>query len=259
MRFIINDFDIYYEKYGDGKSTILILPGWGDTRGTFNYIINYFREDFTIYILDYPGFGESKFPNRDLSLSDYTRLIKDFIAYNNIKNPIIIAHSFGGRIAIDLASSFELDIKKIILIDSAGIKPKLKFRNILKRYVYKFLKRIGLLFSGNIKKKYINFLIKVFGSSDFKNLSSNMRNTFIKIVNYDLSSKLEDILVPTLIIWGNKDLDTPISDGCLMHKRIKDSGLVIIDNAGHFSYLDYPVYINSIIFEFIKEDIKKDT
>ena len=259
MRFIINDFDIYYEKYGNSKSTILILPGWGDTRGTFTHIINCFRKNFTIYILDYPGFGESKFPNRDLSLSDYTRLIKDFIAYNNIKNPIIIAHSFGGRIAIDLASSYSVDINKIILIDSAGIKPKTGFMGKFKKYLYKFLKKIGLFLTGNLKQKYMNFLISVFGSTDFKSLSNNMRNTFIKIINYDLSNKLSNILVPTLLIWGNRDFDTPINDGYVMKKSIKDSGLVIINNAGHFSYLDYPSYVDSIIYEFVKEDIKKDT
>jgi pimeloyl-ACP methyl ester carboxylesterase len=70
---------IYYQKYGNKKQVILILPGWGNTRETFNNIINYFKENYTIYILDYPGFGKSKTINKELTIYDYASLINEFI------------------------------------------------------------------------------------------------------------------------------------------------------------------------------------
>ena len=74
-----DDYSIYYEKYGQKEKVILILPGWGNTRKTFTYLINKLQENFTIYIIDYPGFGNSPFPNKDLTIYDYTNIIRDFM------------------------------------------------------------------------------------------------------------------------------------------------------------------------------------
>lgn len=259
MNFIINDFNIFYKKYGKGKNNIIILPGWGNNRETFNYMINFFKKDFTIYILDYPGFGNSTFPNRDLTLDDYTNLIIHFIKSKNIFNPIIIAHSFGGRIAINMEYKKEININKIILIDSAGIKPRKTLKQIIKQNTYKLLKKLKYILPKKYKEKYINKLIKIFGSNDFKNLNPNIRKTFINIVNNDLKNKLNKINCATLLIWGEKDIDTPLTDAYIMNNRIKDSGLVILKYASHFSYLEFPNYTNNIIYEFIKHDLKKET
>lgn len=254
MNFLINDFNVYFEKYGHGQQKIIILPGWGDNRKTFNYLINYFKKFFTIYIFDYPGFGNSPFPSRDLTIDDYVLLIMNFLKVNNIDNPIIIAHSFGGRIAISLAGKYKLKIRKMILIDAAGIKPKKSLFQKLKQKTYKFLKKLKCFFPKKYKEDYINFLINIFGSSDFKNIDHNIRKTFINIVNTDLREYLKLINSPTLLIWGRKDPDTPLKDAYIMDNNIPDSGLIVLEKAGHFAYLDYPTYINNIIEEFLKED-----
>lgn len=255
MNFIINDYDIYYEKYGNGQNTLLILPGWGDTRSTFKYIINYFKKYFTIYIIDYPGFGKSKFPNRDLTIDDYTNLIIDFMKVHNIKEPIIIAHSFGGRISINLVANKKVKINKLILIDAAGIKPKKTIKQLFRQTIYKLLKRIKYILPKKYRKKYLNYLINIFGSTDYKNLDQNIRKTFINIVNTDLKDYIKEINTDTLIIWGEKDIDTPLKDAYYMRKSIKDSGLIILKGAHHFSYLEAPSYVNTILHEFIKEDM----
>ena len=252
MNFIINDFNIYYEKYGHGKSNIIILPGWGDTRNTFNKMIEVLKEFYTVYILDYPGFGNSPFPNRDLDIYDYANLIKDFIKTNEIDNPIIIGHSFGGRISIILSGLYKVNIKKMILIDAAGIKRKKKLKVKFKQIIYKCLKKIGKFLPKKIRPIYQNKLINIFGSTDFKNLHENIRKTFIKVINEDLSKYLKNINASTLLIWGENDNDTPLDDGKLMNVKIEDSGLIIIPNAGHFPYLEYPYYVNKIILEFLK-------
>jgi len=252
MNFVVNDFNIYYEKYGVGRNTIIILPGWGDTRSTFYKMIEVLKEFYTVYILDYPGFGNSDFPNRDLTIYDYANLIKDFIKIMGIDNPIIIGHSFGGRIGIILTGLYKLNIKKMILIDSAGIKRKKSLKTKLKQFIYKCLKKLGTILPKNIRTIYLDKLISIFGSTDFKNLEQNIRKTFIKVVNEDLTNYLKQINTSTLLIWGENDLDTPLDDGKLMNVKIEDSGLIIIPNAGHFPYLEYPYYINKIILEFLK-------
>ena len=132
-----DDFSIYYEKYGQSEKTIIILPGWGDTRKTFKSIIESLKSNFTIYIIDYPGFGNSPFPNQNLTIYDYTNIIRDFLSEKNIRNPIIIAHSFGGRIATLLTGYYKEKIDKMILIDSAGIKRHKKLKIWLKEKIYK--------------------------------------------------------------------------------------------------------------------------
>lgn len=252
MRFIVNDLTIYYEKCGAGKRNILILPGWGDNRITFKYLIDILKEKYTVYILDYPGFGKSYFPNRDLYIKDYSYLIKEFILRNNINNLTLIAHSFGGRITIDLFKRYNLGIKNLILIDIAGIKHKKNFYLRTKEKLYKFLKKMNIFIPKKIRNRYLNKLIKIFGSSDYSKLNPNIRKTFINIVNHDQKQDVKNINVDTLIIWGELDKDVPLSDGYFINKEIKNSGLVVVPKSGHFPYLDRAYYVNRVILEYLK-------
>lgn len=241
---------IYYEKHGDKKQVILILPGWGNTRETFNNIINYFKESYTIYILDYPGFGKSKAITKELTIYDYAFLIKDFIEKLNIINPIIIAHSFGGRITSILNNY--INIKKLILIDVSGIK-RLNIKVEIKKYIYKTLRKIVKILPKKKQKYFQEKLFNYFSSPDYKNININMRNTFKNIIKEDLKKYYKKIKVETLIIWGEKDEDTPLKDAYLLNKIIKNSGLIILKNLPHYSYLYNPHKINKIIEIFLKE------
>lgn len=252
MYFKTNKFNIYYEKYGTKEQTILILPGWGNTRETFTNIINYFKENYTIYILDYPGFGKSKELMQELNIYDYSFIIKKFMEKNNIINPIIIAHSFGGRITSILNSHYKVKLKKIILIDVAGIK-RFNLKLTLKKYLYKFLIAITKLFPKKKQNYLKEKLFLKFSSSDYKSININMRNTFKNIINENLKQYYKNIDTETLIIWGEKDIDTPLKDAYLLNKIIKNSGLVILKNLPHYSYLYNPHKINKIIEIFLKE------
>ena len=251
MYFTYDDITIYYEKYGTKEKSIIILPGWGNTRITFNTMISFLQNYFTVYILDYPGFNNSPFPNKDLTMYDYALLIYEWIKSLNIKNPILIGHSFGGRIITLLTGYYKYSFNNIIYLNSAGIKPKTKF----KTRIYKIIKKLRFLLPNTYKKKYLNFLFKHFASTDYKDLNKNMQNTFKNIINLDLKHYLKNIKAKTLIIWGNKDNATPLKDAYIMNKLIKKSELIVLDKGTHFSYLDYPVLINKIIFEQLKDEI----
>lgn len=242
---MFEDYSIYFEKYGQGKETILILPGWGHTRKTFTYLINLLKDTYTIYIVDYPGFGNSLWANKDLTIYDYTNMIRDLMEKENIKNPIIIAHSFGGRIAILLSGYYKENIKKLILIDIAGIKRRKKLRVWFKEKIYKILKRISK------NKNYQNYLTKLFASPDYKTLPNNMKKTFQNILKEDLKYYLSYISQETLIIWGSLDKDTPLKDGKLIKQKIKNSEIIIYPKAKHFTYLEYPYLTYQIIKKFL--------
>lgn len=254
MYFHINDFTLYYEKYGNKDQVILILPGWGETRATFRHLIHILEDYYTVYIVDYPGFGNSPFPSRDLSIYDYTNLIMDFIHINQIVDPIVIGHSFGGRIAIVMNGYFHHKISKLVLIGSAGIKPKKTFRQRIRQWSYKFLKKLSCLLPVKKRKSYLKALLHHFGSSDYQKLSANQRKTFIQVINEDLTPYLCEMQADTLLLWGELDQDTPLKDGKKMEQLIPESALVVLKNCTHFCYLEQPILTQNIILEFLKEE-----
>ncbi len=245
----MNKKNFYYEKYGTSEKVIIILPGWGDNRKTFDYYINILKNKYTIYIFDYPGFGNSIFPKKILTLDDYAHYIYKFIKINNIENPYILCHSFGCRISILLIAKYRILVNRLIIIGGAGIRRK-SLKRKLKILKYKFLKKISIFLPKKIKGKYLNSLFNRFASNDYKNLNDNMRKTFSNIVSKDLKKYLKYIYCPTLLIWGENDKETPLRDGLLMNKRIHNSGIITIKKGTHFVYLEYPFYIIKIILEF---------
>lgn len=253
MYFKHNNISMYYEKYGKNKKrTIMIFPGWGNNRETFYDIIDLLKDEYTIYIFDYPGFGNSPLPDFDLTIYDYSSFFISFIKGNNIKNPTVIAHSFGGRIAITLAGYYKIPLSKIILMSSAGIKPAKSKRQLFKQKIYKLLKKISVLLPKRLKTYYLQFLINIFGSSDYKSLNSSLRKTFINVVNEDLTKYLSKIDSEVLILWGEVDTETPITDAYIMNNLIKNSALITFPNSTHFFYLENAVCIKNILSSYLK-------
>ena len=238
-----------YYKYGNKEKVLIILPGWGDTRKTFDFYINNLKNKYTIYIFDYPGFGNSKFPNYSLTIDDYAKYIKDFIIEKRINNPYILCHSFGCRISLLLIGKYRILIDRLIIIGGAGIRRK-SLKRKLRLLKYKLLKKLSNVLSKKKKEIYLNRLINKYGSNDYKELNNLQRKTFSNIVNTDLRKYVPFIYSPTLLIWGEKDLSTPLKNAKYMNKRIKDSALITIKKGTHFVYLEYPFYILNIINNF---------
>ena len=163
----------------------------------------------------------------------------------DIKNPILVGHSFGGRLSIILGS--RQIAKKIILLDSAGILPKRSMDYYVKVYSYKLGKKIlGETWAEKRRAKS--------GSADYRAASGALRQSFVKIVNEDLEPLLPKIKVPVLLIWGSEDTATPLSDAEIMKKNISDSGLVVFEGAGHYAFLEQPARFHLIADAFLKEE-----
>lgn len=249
----IQESNIYYEKYGNKKQTILILPGWGDNRKTFSYLIDYLKNYFTVYILDYPGFGNSTL-NKTLTIFDYANIINEFVIKLNLENSILIGHSFGGRIISILTTNYKTKYKKIILINVAGLKEH-SFKIFFKKITYKLLKKIKIFLPNILKIKYQNYLFKKFASNDYKMLPKNIYKTFKNVIKQNLKKYYKKITIETLILWGENDTITPVKMGCKLNKLIKKSYLIKLKYLHHFPYLENPYLISQIIYYYIKKDI----
>lgn len=251
----IGDMKINYIVSGEGKDVVL-LHGWGCSIETMKPIHKYLERFFKVYSVDLPGFGQSDTPKVAWGAEEYGIAMDKFLNKLNIDNPILIGHSHGGRTSIYLGATRK--VNKIILVDSAGVKPKRSLKYYFKVYTYKaakvVLKLPGL---SPHREEILNKMKGKVGSTDYKNASGVMQSTFVKVVNSDLKELMGKIKAPTLLIWGEKDTATPVSDAKIMEKLIPDAGLVVFKNAGHYSYLDNYNQFIAVISEFLKNDIIK--
>ncbi len=244
----INGLNISYQVAGEGD-VVLLLHGWGGEAASFQPVFQWLVQSHRVYALDLPGFGKSQMPPTGWSTSDYARFVAAFLEKFCIPKAHLIGHSFGGRISIILSAEYPEKVDKLILIDSAGIKPprsaKYYFRVSIAK-IGKLLRRFG---------KYGNYLANTVlqhtGSKDYQE-AGNMRATLVKIVNQDLRPLLPRIAASTLLVWGENDQDTPVSFGQIMEKEIPDAGLVVLKEAGHFSYLDQLPKFCRIVASFLK-------
>lgn len=254
MNITIKELNINYIKVGEGEQNLLLLHGWGSNFASFNNIINAMAKVCTVYALDMPGFGQSDEPKNSWCVDDYVDLVIEFIQKMNIQNLCILGHSFGGRVIIKMVNrKLDFTIDKVILVDSAGIKPKNNNKVSFKVRFFKCAKKVVSL--GVVRKVFPNALEnlkKKFGSEDYKNATPVMRETLVRTVNEDLTELLPNISQPTLLIWGDKDTATPIADAELMEKLIPNAGLVTIKNAGHYSFIEQPYLVNKVLQSFLE-------
>ena len=253
----IDGLKINYLDEGVG-SEVLLLHGWGGSIETMLPIFNILKDKFRVITMDLPGFGKSETMHEPWDSYKYAEFVHKFIKKINLKNIILFGHSHGGRIAIILSSKYENLVNKLILIDSAGLIPKRKFSYYIKVYSFKLLKKMYTTFmTADTKEEKLERFYKKFGSDDYKSSDGIMRQTMVKVINDNLSELLLLINVPTLLIWGENDEDTPPYMGKIMEDKIKDSGLIIIKGAGHYSYVDNYEQFKSIILVFLKENFNK--
>lgn len=231
--------DIDYVDEGSGD-VIVLLQGWGTTASVYKTIINMLTSKYRVIAPDFPGFGRSTEPSFPYSAEDYSDFVIAFLKKLGIKKASSIGHSHGGRVIIELASreNLPIEIDKIVLMDSAGIVTKKKLSKRIRIRIYKILK--NLLLIPPVKAMFpdaLPALKKKFGSADYASSSEMMQKSMVKLVNTDYSHRLCKIKAPTLLIWGDKDDATPLAHAKIMEKEIPDSGLVVIKDGGHFSYL----------------------
>lgn len=254
MQTQIDGYNINYEVEGNGRN-IILLHGWLANLDTMKPLANHLKKNFKVYNVDIIGFGKSDLPKKPMNTDDFGDFLNSFIEKLNIEDPILIGHSNGGRTILNFTARKLKPIKKIILIDSAGIKPKRNIKYYIKIYTFKIVKNILKLLPN--KEKYNKIRQKAlnkFGSQDYKNSPEVLRKTMSKILNEDMTPLLHNIEASTLLIWGEDDTATPIRDAKIMEKYIPNAGLVTYKGAGHFSYIDRLGNVLAVLDEFLKND-----
>lgn len=218
---------------------LLLLHGWGCDAAAVAKLQKHLVRQFTTYAIDLPGFGLSTAPEAIWGSAEYADLIAQFIGANNIINPILIGHSLGGKIIVELVARNLANIRKIVLISSAGVRLPRPFKLSLKIYFFKMVKFLARLpIIKNIFGSRLELYKKRFGSVDYRNASGQMRSILVKVINEDITALLPQVKVPTLLLWGDQDTSTPLAAGAIMHKMISGSRFRVFTGSGHFPFLD---------------------
>lgn len=246
MQTVIDGRQIHYERSGQGRP-VLLLHGWGANTQVMKPIADYLssigREAVS---LDFPGFGDSPEPPEPWGVDEYAQLVRRFMEEQEIVGADVLAHSYGGRVAILLSSQDPALFSKLVLVDAAGIRPKRSVGYYVRVYSYKLGKKLQ-------KIPWLDRLLglsekqKNAGSEDYRAASGVMRATLVKSVNLDLGPQLKQIKNETLLVWGEDDTATPVYMAQRMEREIPNAGLALIPNAGHFSFLDQYARFCSII------------
>lgn len=238
MVYLFNNIKIFYDfKSNNSKITNVYLHGWGCDHTSFLFCNDYLKKENSLFI-DFPPFGQSETP-QDWTIFTYANMVISLCEHLELKNVNLIGHSFGGRVAIIMSVLCKQQVEKVVLVDSAGIKPKRKISYYFKVYSYKIRKKL--------KKDTSNY-----GSCDYLALDQNMRKIFNNIVNTHLDDFLSYIKAETLIVFGENDATTPPYMAKKIKKKIRNSKLVFLENAGHFCFVDRRLEFLNVVKNFIE-------
>lgn len=245
---IIDGLKINYIKYGNETgNNIVLLHGWGQNIEMMKMIGDRFMHHFQITIIDLPGHGLSEEPKEALQVVDFVNIVHKLLDKLKISNPILIGHSFGGKISLLYSSMYRT--KKVIVLASPFCKEVKK--PSLKTKILKSLKKVPIL------NKLENFAKRHIGSDDYRNANPIMRQILVNTVNCDITENVKNIKVPVLAIWGTLDEAVPIERAYELEKLINNCGVVVYEGCTHYAYLERLDQTIRVIRNFLLEDMEE--
>lgn len=226
-----------------------MLHGWGDSARTFDGI----RQQLTGYqvlALDLPGFG-SQMPDGAWGVDDYAAFIQKWLTKIGVKKVhAVIGHSVGGAIAIDAAGLGLIKPEKLVLLAPSGIRGEKSAKRTIIMVAAKTGRVVTAGLPLTLRSTLKKALYKTTGSEAL--LFPQLEESFRKIVRQDLRGVAGKIKIPTLILYGQLDKDTPPRFGRLFANAIPGSRLEVVDGAAHFLHQDMPEQVGQKVKEFIK-------
>ena len=224
------------------RSDLVFLHGWGGSSQSWLPVSQRLTSNFHVHTPNLPGFPEFRLPHV-YTLADYSDFFINFIIQKKINKPVLVGHSFGGAIAAKIAINRPRLISKLVLVNAACIRQprhlKILLAKIAKLILFPF--KTPLLKSLRLDKL------------DYYQIHDpNLKKTFQNIIHADLSPELSKISLPTLIIWGDNDRETPLTDGQKIHSLVPRSQFFSFPHTGHFSYLDHQSEFIDLLTKFVR-------
>ena len=234
-QFEINGEKIAYWTLGHEAADLQIIwaHGWGQDHRVFEQLAGSWAANAYNILIDFPGFGESPRPVAEWGTADYADASAGLLEGLPNGHRIWVGHSFGCRVGIQLAARHSEIIDALFLVAAAGLprqRSRLsQFRIKSKIALYKGLRALPF---GDKDQ-----LLERFGSADYK-AAGDMRAILTKVVNEDLSSQAQTISLPTKLVYGSQDDETPPEIGKRLAQLIPNGLFVQLDDLDHYSVLN---------------------
>jgi pimeloyl-ACP methyl ester carboxylesterase len=250
----IDGMSVHYRVEGLAQDSIplVLLHGTGASLHTWDGWVNALKTERKIIRLDLPAYGlTGPNPTSDYSQEFYASFINDFLTKLGVKQCIIAGNSLGGSIAWNFAVKYPEKVSKMILVDAGGYAIKSKsvpiafqvagwplIKNLFKYVTPRSIvqKSVENVYADKSKvtetlvDRYFELSLREGNRQAFIDRMSEFRNK--GIINIK-TSQIKDLSMPTLIIWGDKDLLIPLEVGEKFHADLPNDTLVVFKDLGH--------------------------
>lgn len=241
MKTTIEGLSVHYEVQGQGPETVLFLHGWAAPVAAYQPVLGLLARRFRVVAFDMPGVGGTDEPSAPLTLDDYVAFTLAFCRETGIDNATLVCHSHGGRIAVRLLSDPGCPLRcgRAVFIDAAGVPPRRSAGWKARQRAYRLLRVLGTakLTAPLFAERY-EVVRDRRSSADYRAATPVMRATLSNVVSADLTPLMPAVSAEVLLIWGENDTATPLSDGQEMARLLPNAGLAVVKNAGHFPFAD---------------------
>jgi pimeloyl-ACP methyl ester carboxylesterase len=205
----IRGLDATADAGGRPVPHLFLLHGWGSSREALRGLATLFEHTHTVHLIDLPGFGEAHSPPADWGTIQYTDLVQQYILAT-IRGPIVLAgHSFGGRVSVRLAARHLPGVIGLILMGVPGLPRPAFSAGWLRRWWIRQLRKALILLKPVLGPQALDWHTRAYGSRDYLNAGA-LRSVLVRVVNEDLTESAQAINVPTLLLWGTDDRETPL-------------------------------------------------
>lgn len=254
----IDSHKIRYIKAGSSKRKMILIHGLGASAERWEEVIPNLSKHFTVYVPDLIGYGKSDKPNIDYTTDFFADFIKSFLGELGIEKSTVIGSSLGGQIAVEYTAQNQQVVDRLILVSPSGAMKQ--STPALDAYVMAALypdpvsaQNAFTMMTGNDKHVNENIVESFVQRMRMPNAKFAFMSTLLGLKNApDLSTKLELLYVPTLIVWGSLDPVIPVKYAEYFVKNIRDCRFYQMENCGHTPYVEDPRTFSKIVLDFLK-------
>ncbi len=232
---------IFAETFGSGTPTVMALHGWGRRASDFRPVL----AGFDGLAVDLPGFGASPPPKEPMGATGYARLLEPVL--DEMELPIVvIGHSFGGRLAVALASRVPDAVAGLVLTGVPLVRLQTPPRPSSGYRLIRWANRRGL-----VSDRRLESMRRARGSADYRAASGVMRQVLVTVVNESYEPEMEVIRCPVSLIWGAEDTEVPpaVAEAAapILRRSAAQVELTILEGVGHFVPTERPEALASAV------------